>query len=468
MKKLWSLLGLVLALVLLIGGYLYVKNRPQENNNTTDLVEEKQEQILKLEKDKIIKMVLISKNGEVVIDKKDDKWTVSGTTAKLDQDKIEDIASSFSTMFAEQTIEENPKDLEKYGLKDPVVTAKAVLQGGEEKVVYLGNKTPLGNTYYLMVKDVNKVYAVWMNHGENFSSTVDDLKSKQLANEVDITLVTDLKLVPSEGRTIEITTNKQADAGQEFGINIYNMVKPYSTPRSIDTEKFEEVIKLIPEIQIKDIVEDDAKDLSKYGLSKPKLEFYVKDKNNKTLHLFFGSDLDETTTYFKTADSNAVYTIEKEKIKPIVEVDPFSMISKFTAIVNIEDVDRIEIKSKDKTYNITLTRTLTKKAEKEGEEDEYTTTYKINDKTIKEEDFKKYYQTLIGLIADAENDKNLPNNPEVTTTYYLNKGEQRELRVDYSPYNNDFYVAFKNGTSEFLISRDKVNKMLSETEAKIK
>jgi ribosome biogenesis protein Nip4 len=245
------------------------------------------------------------------------------------------------------------------------------------------------------------------------------------------------------------------------------MYKPYKIPRSVDTEKVDVIIKAIPEIGIVDIVEENAKELSKYGLDKPILELIAKDKDNHTFHIQIGKDKDTNLVYFKLADSNNVYTTEKEKAKAL-KPDPFTLITKFAYLVNIDDVDKIDIQTKDKNYVITLTRQLTKKAEKEGEKDEYAVTYKVNDKEIKEEDFKKYYQSLIGLTADAENNKNVGQKAELTTTYYLNKGNTKVVKVEYCPYNADFYSILRDGNAEFLISKDKVNKMLSDLENLIK
>lgn len=466
MKKLWSLLALVLTLVILIGSYAYVKNKPKKETPEEQTVEK--EQILKLDKEKIAKMVLTSAKGELVLEKKGTEWVVPGVNSKLNQDLINEIADSFSNMQAEKLIEENPKDLEKYGLKKPAITAKAILQGGEEKVVYLGDKTLVGSTYYLMLKDVQKVYTVWINHGEHFNYTLESLRDKTLTNEVDFSSLTYLKISPQGESEIEIKTSEaSSDSGQEYGLNVFTMYKPYKIPRSVDTEKVDAVIKAIPEIGVVDVVEENAKDLSKYGLDKPTLEVIAKDKENHTFHIQIGKEKDSSLVYFKLVDSNNVYTTEKEKIKAL-KPDPFTLITKFAYIVNIDDVDKIDIQTKDKNYAITLTRQLTKKAEKEGEKDEYAVTYKINDKEIKEEDFKKYYQSLIGLTADAENDKNTEQKSELITTYYLNKGNTKTVKVEYSPYNADFYSIFRDGNSEFLISKSKVSKMLSDLENLIK
>lgn len=466
MRKLWSMLALVLAFVILIGSYFYIKNKPQKEE-TSDEPSVTSEQLLDVEKDKIVKMVLTSKAGEISFEKKGDKWTATGSNANIDQNTVDSIASSFVELSSEKLIEENPADLSKYGLKEPEVTAKAILQSGEEKIVYLGNKTPTGSSYYLMVKGVSKVYTVESRFGTNFSYKLDELKDKTFAASIDVTKINYFKVTPSQGKVVEIKANEQSEEAQQYGINVFNLVQPYKQQFSVETTKFEEVIKVIPEIGITDIVEDEAKNLSKYGLDKPKFDVIATDTDKKTFHILIGNDASDTLTYFKLADGKAVYTTSKEQLSKF-NVDPFSLISRFSNIVNIDDVDRIEIAAKDKKYDITLSRKLTKKAEKEGEKDEYETTYKVNDKEIKEEDFKKYYQVVIGLLVDAESEKAVSGSPEVTTTFYLNKGDKKQQVVQYIPYDNNFYAVLKNGATEFVIAKDKVNAMLNASAELIK
>lgn len=110
---------------------------------------------------------------------------------------------------------------------------------------------------------------------------------------------------------------------------------------------------------------------------------------------------------------------------------------------------------------------LLKRTEKEGEEDEVITTYYVDGKEVEEDPFKDYYQALIGILADAENDKELEENPEVKTTFFLNIGSEREVHVNYVPYDDDFYAVFRSGKAEFLVHRDQVETMLDTLEALI-
>ena len=121
------------------------------------------------------------------------------------------------------------------------------------------------------------------------------------------------------------------------------------------------------------------------------------------------------------------------------------------------------MEGRGKTHTLTLSRE-TKKAENEDEEDEVVTTYMVNGKEVEEEAFKKTYQSIIGILVDAENSKQLEENPEIKTTFYLNKGTNREIHVNYVPYDNDFYAVFRSGKAEFIVNKEAVHKMLDKVE----
>ncbi|MBZ4665040.1 DUF4340 domain-containing protein [Mahella sp.] len=456
MRRTRNVIILVVVLALLAGTYAYLTRRPQQAEQDSESVE-----ISKLNKDDIVKMTLERKDGSLTFVKKDDKWVAEGNESiALNQTAVDDLAYTFASLYAEQVVEEDPQDLAQYGLKEPVVTAMATLKDNTVKTLYLGNKTPTG-TYYLMAEGDPKVYEVWMNHGEHLSYTLNDVRDTTLP-QINTQELTYLKMWKEGGRTIEIKTNEsQTEDQAQFGLGLWQMTQPYSEPVGVDTQYFQPVLDALPNIAIDGFVEDNPKDLAQYGLDKPKGELIVKDKQN-TLHLLIGDDKDDTQVYFKTADSPSVYVMSKDKLT-FMDTEPYDIMEKFAYIVNIDDVDRIIVEANGKTHDITLSRT-TKKAEEEGEEDEVITTYKVDGKVVEEDPFKQYYQSLIGMTVDAEIDEQLEEVPEVKTTFFLNKGSEREVHVNYVPYNRDFYAVFRGGKAEFVLSKQQVDKMLQDLE----
>jgi hypothetical protein len=81
---------------------------------------------------------------------------------------------------------------------------------------------------------------------------------------------------------------------------------------------------------------------------------------------------------------------------------------------------------------------------------------------VEEDSFKKFYQTLIGLTVDGEARGQVPEKPEVSTSFFLNKGGAASVTVNYAPYDRDFYAVFIGGKCDFAITRLKLDAMLAK------
>lgn len=460
MKKLWKIILLVVLLGGLIGAYFYLSKNPQDKSDENKLSENETIEILKLDEKKMTKIVLNNEKGSLSLVKKDDKWVYEEKQdLKLDENMVNTIVQNFTALTAEKSVENEASDLDKYGLKNTKNTAAVSLNDGSNYTLELGNQTPGGSSYYLKLKDKNEVYIVSQSAGEAVKYSLNDLRSKELAT-IDTADLKYLKITNLKGETIEIKANDaQNNDEKQYGVNAFIMTKPYSNAHGVDAEKLTKLTDTIKGLSIADFASDSSKELSKYGLDKPRLELLAKD-SKKEFHLYFGKDMDDNSVAFKAAGAPEVYTMSKESMEAL-NANPFDLIDKFVYIINIDLVDKITIENGAQKDVITLSRT-TKKAEKEGEKDETVTAYKINDKEVSEDPFKKFYQVIIGLKIEGVNDKNLSEKPEVRIVYNLNSPNKKTTVVSFAEYSSDFYAAFVDGKSEFLISKLQVQNMLSE------
>lgn len=251
-----------------------------------------------------------------------------------------------------------------------------------------------------MKKDDPKVYTVWMNHGENFSSGLDDLRNKKLT--AINTLELDYLYIKQEDKpVIEIVSNINEELNK-YGLDLWMLKQPYNHTYAVGSKDFMELLEKGFEFTIEEFVEDKPSDLSKYGLDEPRIEIQIKDTSN-SLHLLVGSNKDDNLVYAKTADKDTVFTMAFSKLQPLLDLKPIDLIDRFVYIIDINLIDAIEIEHEGKVDKLTLSRT-TKKSE-DSDEEETITTYKVNGKEVEEEAFKDYYQNLIGITFDAELDK---------------------------------------------------------------
>ena len=173
-----------------------------------------------------------------------------------------------------------------------------------------------------------------------------------------------------------------------------------------------------------------------------------------------GDEYEDGKVYFKTPGSDSVYGMKKNNTK-FLDVTPFELVDKFIYIVNIDYVDKIVVEGLGHKHTLTERET---KPEEEGEEDEVIHTFKINGKEVEDKPFRKVYQSIVGVLADAEVREGTEGKAEVKAIFYLNKGKNREMHINYVPYDDDFYAVFIDGESEFA-NKPMVQKMLTDIEA---
>lgn len=178
MSKKRTIIALIAVLALLVAVYVYVEvagvNEPE--TVATDRI-----RILELSVENIANMVLVSEDATLNIERVGDSWEVDYPyPINLDSRRIDDIAFSFQGLMAETVLDENIEDLSVFGLDEPTVEATVTLMDGTRHTVYLGNRTPLGNTFYLMKSGDTRVFTVWGSHGNHFSYTINDLRDTAL------------------------------------------------------------------------------------------------------------------------------------------------------------------------------------------------------------------------------------------------------------------------------------------------
>ena len=451
-----TLIAVGAVLVIVIGVILYLQYRPEPEVEVAE--DPDKVKISRFDKDLIAEMILENEHGTLRIWREDEEWKVDYPhSVKLKESNVEDVAYSFASLYSEKIVEEEPEDIAKYGLEPPLATARYVLTDGSSREFYLGNKTPAGNTYYLMAQDDPKVYAVWMNHGSHFQYKLDDLRDKD-RGQIDNQQLTYVRIERRGEPPFEMQHKTSVPEDEvRFTMGSFVVTEPYREPQPIDADNYPEYIQDISAVKIDEFIDDDPEDLSVYGLDPPEAEYIARDAEGGEAHLLFGKKVDDKI-YFMEAGGTSVYTT-RDYYTGFLDVNPFFMIDKFAFIVNIEDVDAVRIEGLGGKYVLRIER---KPAEEEGEEPE--TTYLFNDREVEEKPFKQLYQSIIEPQLDTDYEGRMAENPEVQIVYTFNKENVSGYRVSFVPYDPDFYALFRGGSSEFLVSREQVQNLMKALE----
>ena len=383
-------------------------------------------------------------------------WEIAGAGSEIPikESRIKDILYSFGSLYAERVIEEDAADLAQYGLDPPAVVAVATLDDQSTVEVYLGDRTPAGNTWYLGVPGKRTVYSVWVNHGTHYYYTVDDLRGDELPT-INAEAISYLRLRGPEVPTIEIVETNPVDVRFANLLTRLAVVQPYAIPRAIDSEKFTEAQSLVVKPRIDRIVSDDPSAAADYGLVPPRFELLARDAEGAVFELLIGNQTADEV-FFQVPGRATVYAMDRSRAG-ILELRPFELVDKFVLILNIELVDAIEIEHPGGTNRLTIERT--------GSGDDLVEAFAVDGAAIEDKPFRELYQLIIGLLADAElpaadQAAMLAADPEVRITYLMNSPPDSQMSAALVPYDRQFFAAIRDRTAEFMVSRAQVARLL--------
>jgi Domain of unknown function (DUF4340) len=175
--------------------------------------------------------------------------------ADADQGQVSNAASSLATLEINRVVDDNPSDLSQYGLNPPKAEIAFRVKGQKDPHhLLIGEKTATGSDLYAKTPDQKRVFLISGYLDNTFERTPFDLRDKAA-----------LKFDQSKADGVEIVhngTTALAKSGTEW-----TLTKPYKA--RADFASAEAVLTSLSSLQMQKIVENDAKDLAKYGLDKP-------------------------------------------------------------------------------------------------------------------------------------------------------------------------------------------------------
>jgi hypothetical protein len=380
----------------------------------------------------------------LVLEKNGDIWELippplpmSGIV--IDQDEISGRLWPIANLRAERIVEESADDLSPYGLDDPTAQVIIVDSAGKRVELLFGDRNPERNAYYTMAKGDPKIYTVHSWAAANLLFTLNDIRYKNLLPDFDPYSMTRF-ILHNANQRIEAELTKTDD----YLTNTFSrlvMTSPYRFPRGAGSEKFSNIQELFSNLTIWEFIDDAPESLVPYGLDKPGW-LYVENPEQK-LDLYFGFGGDGRL-YAKLAERPGVFTVID--LANIVNTTAFDVYDKFVLIFNINSVKDFTVTGEGRNY----------RAEIRGTDDDLE--FYLNGRKAAEYEFRMFYQSVIGLLAEGEYpgpQGRTAEGEELTITFNLKKAATAS--IDLVPYNRDFYSVRQRGVTEFLVARSQVH-----------
>jgi hypothetical protein len=299
MRGLKSTIALIVVLAGL-GAYIYfVTSKVPAGGGDADT--KKQEKVFaSLQADKIEEVKVSTVAGESTTLKKDGAtWKIT-QPAELpaSESDVSQLTSALGQVEIVRVIDENPSNLNDYGLSNPRVEVDFKAAGDKDyRKLFIGEKTPTGGDFFAKRNDEKKVFLIPAAQDTSFNRTTFDFRDKTLIkferDKVDALDIT------AGGKTIAIAK----DGGD------WKMSKPVQT--KADFGSVEGLVGRLQTVQMKSIAADNATpaDLKKYGLDKPEATVNLGLGSAKAT-LLFGAKAADNTVYARDASKPSVVTVE--------------------------------------------------------------------------------------------------------------------------------------------------------------
>lgn len=171
MKRYW----LTIAVVLLCAGlfaYLKFSGHKQKpdaaggEQSFVSIMNIPQEDVKRVEFEKFVRLMVngkseVSSASRTILDRAGNAWKVAepGPPRVSSQQAVEQLLWLLCSFQAERAVENDPKDLAKYGLDKPTESVSLTTKDNKVHTLLIGNTSPTGR-YYVMVKGEKPVYVV--------------------------------------------------------------------------------------------------------------------------------------------------------------------------------------------------------------------------------------------------------------------------------------------------------------------
>ncbi|MDO4302036.1 MAG: DUF4340 domain-containing protein [Clostridia bacterium] len=463
-KKIYSLTGAAVILAALIVLYFVMASVNSENDiedtNQDIAISDLGTQIIKA--DSVKSFSITNENGSFVFNKKGDNWRVEGYDNSFNSSVIDSMASVFTSLYAEQTIEENAQDMSKYNLDKPAAQAKS-----GDITINAGMITADGKYYYVSLNDEKTVYMVNSARIAALTYGFNDIIDKSVA-KIDSDTIQELSITYRDKSDILVKYDKDNPIAREYaeknGLATLVMEKPVENMLVYPYNLQGSVLQNLSSVNIKDLIEIKPADLSKYGLSEPVCTIYIADSEN-SIKITAGDvvkDSQETLIYVMVNDRPEVFTMEYRALKPFLNASIADFVEKFVSLYQRSNVNKITIEG-DTDYTIDFRA--------EGENDfrdidgvkkDYRNTY-INNTLVDKERFTDFYELLVGIGFDNIVDNaDVSGEPGVTITFELSDGSSDTAM--YYDYDESFYIVSKGDNTSMLVSKQTVRRVLNEAQ----
>ena len=159
--------------ILLLAAVYFFEFRSQGEKSTADM-------LVSVSTDNVEKIIFTTDGQTIQFQKEDEEWMITDTIeAKADKVEVSRLADDFTNLRIERVVEEEPSDLEKYGIPQKQVELFFRDQERGEKIL-IGLENPLDNTFFAKKAEDTRVVLIPSSLKSLLEKKVFDFRQKNI------------------------------------------------------------------------------------------------------------------------------------------------------------------------------------------------------------------------------------------------------------------------------------------------
>jgi hypothetical protein len=294
MRGLRSTIALLVVLVGL-GAYIYYGS-PGDNSGASD----EKRVFQSVTSSDIQELTIKAESGDRTTVRKDgDAWQiVSPIQAAAADSELAAATSALANLDVVRVVDENPADLEQYGLATPRVEVEYKAGDKPAGKILLGGKTPTGGHMYAMKNDEKRVFLISEYQNASLNKSTFDLRDKSV-----------MKIERDKVDGVEVSI--AGKAGFQFAKKNEEWKLTQPVAASADFGTVESLVGRVQTAQMKTIVTEQPSpaDLKKFGLERPEVTVTL-NMGSARATLALGAKAGDDGVYARDTSKNMVVTVE--------------------------------------------------------------------------------------------------------------------------------------------------------------
>ena len=520
-KKSVKLVIAVGVLVILSGAYVGVKTYvAMQDAKEEESNEEETQEVVSIASEDIRSIKFILDKKETTFEKEGDSWVKSDENAfPVDQDKLDTLAGTFSSVTAQRTLKD-VEDPSEYELDNPQNTITVTTTDGEATVIQVGMENDSTSQEYIDLNDDSStVYVVSNSVFQSFEGTLYDFAKSGTFPTVDSSTVSKIAVdgndssyvvekdennfwnITSDGETEKADSAKATSLASSLSglayasyVNYncskselaqYGLDKPYAEitvdyqEEAPDEENTEDVKTADSAATADDAAADDTianeaasneTDMDSVNAGTDSEEDSETESEqamiDKQLVIQVGDQAPDGNRYVRINDSNEIYTISEDSLDAFLDKTNADFWDLTVSYLSVNNLEKLSIDYSGTQYDINVSRETSEDEDEENNSSTTTTTlsYEMNGKELDSTSFTTFYNKLINMAAQKRltDEFKTNNDPEMTAEFTDVDGNT--MLVSYYSYDTNYYAAVKDDGKVYLVNKMTVKEMLTSFE----